>query len=834
MLAVGMLLLYLLAGCVIMRCQLPCKRPVVRLWLGCSLGILLLMWLPAIFAFFFRFSEIAHLYAVGALAALMVLAWLFRDRQPTARWGREDSNIVVLWLCVVLPLVVLGGWLQHTHVLRPEEGTLHVGQATYGDLNLHLGIATSLRNAAFPPEYSILPGVQLSYPFLGDSLSTSLLLFGLPLRWAIIVPGTLMMALVFTGYLLLARSVLGKRNWLVILAMLLFFINGGLGFLYDFDMAGRDFSRIQEIFSGFYKTPANQPDFNLRWSNVIVDLMLPQRTLLAGWTLLLPALYLLHSAILTRKLRQFFCTAVFAAALPLVHTHSFLALGLCSAGWMICALVQPRNRDIPEHVVLTRRMWQILGFLLFVAAALTAEPWPKVALGICAAGWLFCALLLARNTTMRWVMLVGCGLCAALAVLFALDSAPKPLPVTPLTFCLASGALCLLLQALGRNAWWQPLPEHDADNRRRVLAGGALYLFITLVLALPQLLKFAVPQTLEGGSLRIQLNWVNNSRNLGMIDGYLWFWIKNVGPAFLLLLCAMLDADRRRAALASGAFAIYLVAEIVLFQPNEYDNNKLLYVWYMIGALLVADYVGVIWERLEGLRGRYVLAAGFVILSVTSGGLSIAREVVSDYQLFSEDAVACAEFAEKETPAEAVFITGESHVNPVAALAGRRIVCGPDLYLYFHGLDYAENNKDCVRFYNDPANNLDVLEKYGVDYILLGDNEYGEYEVDKTAFDALFTPVFVQGMYTVYSTARDAEMPAGPTTIPWSAVEEMWPASTEEPSAQPTQKATAQPTQEPTPTAQPTQEATPQPTQVPTVAPNLEPGSLFAPWPSNP
>ncbi|MCL2545173.1 MAG: hypothetical protein FWE77_04560, partial [Clostridia bacterium] len=595
-------------------------------------------------AFQFTFGETAHLYALGALVVLTLAALLARDRQPAARWNREDNRIAVLWLCVALPLCVLGGYLQHTHVLRPVEGALHTGQATYGDLGLHLGIATSLRNAAFPPEYSILPGTRLSYPFLANSLSTSLMLFGLPLRWAIIVPGTLMMALVFTGYLLLARSALGPRRWLVALAMLLFFVNGGLGFLYAFDMVGQDFSRVADIFTGFYKTPANQPELNLRWSNVIADLMLPQRTLLGGWTLLLPALYLLRSAIQTRRTRQFFFAAVFAGALPLVHTHSFLALGLCSAGWMVCAIIQARG----------------------------------------------------------------------------------------------------------------------PAERRQLLSGGALYLLITLALALPQLIAFAFPQTMAGGSLRVQLNWVNNSRNLGMIDGYLWFWIKNVGPAFVLLLCAVLDADRRRALLAAGAFAIYLVAEVVLFQPNEYDNNKLFYVWYMIGALLVADYVGLLWDRLAGLRGRWVLAAAFVIVSTASGGLSIAREVVSDYRLFSADAVAAAEFVERETAPDAMFITtSEWHINPVSVLAGRRIVCGPNLYLYFHGLDSVRRERaaDVRRFYTDPAGNLDVLERHGVDYILLGDYERGDYQPDQGAFDALFETIFSEGDYTIYRVPREAPLP---------------------------------------------------------------------------
>ena len=57
---------------------------------------------------------------------------------------------------------------------------------------------------------------------------------------------------------------------------------------------------LREIFTGYYQTPTNMPDLNLRWVNVICDMMIPQRTLLGGWMALLPALYMLCRGIKTR------------------------------------------------------------------------------------------------------------------------------------------------------------------------------------------------------------------------------------------------------------------------------------------------------------------------------------------------------------------------------------------------------------------------------------------------------------------------------------------------------------------------------------------------------
>ena len=67
-----------------------------------------------------------------------------------------------------------------THTIpAADNGSFHTGQSTYGDMNMHLGFITSIANQKrFPPEYSIYPGVRLAYPFLCDSISSSLYIWG--------------------------------------------------------------------------------------------------------------------------------------------------------------------------------------------------------------------------------------------------------------------------------------------------------------------------------------------------------------------------------------------------------------------------------------------------------------------------------------------------------------------------------------------------------------------------------------------------------------------------------------------------------------------------------
>ena len=631
-------LLFVMGGAAIIRTQLPGKSPLVRAFLGLALGLLLEMQLPALCANIFGFTLKAHYVAVVLLLALAGASIALRDRREAKRMTYEDRKLLWTMAIVVLPLTALSAYLQHTHmIMEAADGSYWCGQSTYGDLCMHLSFITSMQNMEFPPSYNLLYGTALNYPYLADSLSTTMLMLGMDIQTAVVFPGTLLMAVTYAGYMLLAYQVLGGRNKAVAAAALLFFFNGGLGFLYDFDMMGRDnFQKISEIFTGYYKTPANQPDLNLRFSNVIADLLIPQRALMGGWAMGIPALMLVISSMRERSMRQTLLLALWASCLPMVHTHTFLALGLFSGGFVIGRLVT------------------------------------------------------------------------------------------------------------------------DTQDWKGILKRAGVYLAIVLALALPQVLGAAVEQTIEGGSLRLQFNWVNNSGGRGMIDGYFWFWIKNAGLPFILMILAVLESGRRGYLdIVLGMAGIFVIAETILFQPNEYDNNKLFYIWYMFAVILAADYGSIIMQRLAGLRGRYVLCALFMVVSMISGALSIAREAVSGYQLFSRTAVEAGKWIEENTDKDAVFLTGQQHINPVCSLAGRQIICGSDLYVFFHGLDYREHADNCQRFYEFPAQFGYIPDMYGVDYIYVSDYERAEFEVDLEYIDEHYDLVYQNPDVRIYETGID-------------------------------------------------------------------------------
>ena len=636
--------LFELSGCLIAERLFSEKGIQTRLWLGLTLGCAMLMWFPSLFAFALNFTLAAQY--LGLMLALGLGAWAFlsgrRNRAPAARAEGEEPPLW-LTLCAVLPLMAVMAYMQYTHTILPVGDAIHTGQSTYGDLNLHLGIATGLVNQAYPPDYTILPGTPIGYPFLVDAASASLYMMGMGLRWAFIVPGVWMSGLLFWGFLMLAWEMTRSAR-ASLLAYALMFLNGGLGFAYLFDQVGRDPSRLIEAFTGFYKAPANLIDENVRWVNVLVDMILPQRTLMAGWLVVIPALWLLLRCIKERKKSLFAMLGVWAGFMPMIHTHSFLALGLISAGAMGVSLFQEKG-----------------------------------------------------------------------------------------------------------------------ERRRALLSGFLLYGVIAVALALPQLMVFTFPQSLkgvQGGSVHFRFNWAN-WQNGGLVDEYFWFWIKNVGLVYIIMIPAAMAGTKRQKALAAGALLVYIAAELIQFQRNEYDNNKLFYVAFMVMLPIAAQYLVAVFDRLKGLPGRWLIASLFIAVSVCSGVISVARECVSDYQLYGPGETAAAAYAAETAPEHAVYLTGTYHNNAIASLAGGRLVCGTPQFLYFHGVNYSRQMADAGAMYEAPKENLALFEQYGVDYILISRAEQMNWAVDEEAIASLWPLAWEENGVRLYAVSERAAAASG-------------------------------------------------------------------------
>lgn len=611
--------LFLAAGYTAARRVLPDADLSVALPLGCGYTVTMLAALPALFALLFGFGLLAALLAAAVVLVLLVIL-LRKGRVPLPK----DPDQGALWACL-LPVLLVTFYLLHTHILHAVDGTLHTGQSCYGDLPMHLGFIEYIaQSGQFPPSYPLLGGThRFGYPFLCETVSSVFRVLGADRRTAYLLPVIPAVVSVFGMFWQLARRVLGSVGK-ACLAFYLFFLGSGFGFFYFLGSAA-DFAGI---FTGFYTTPTNYTAENIIWVNPIVDLMIPQRATLFGWSVLLPALYLLWRFCYEEQARLWAPLALLVLPLPLLHTHSALALVLlCLVSGFYTLLHRPRQRAV----------------LL---------PWAGIAL-VCGVAWL------------------------------------------------------------------------------------------------AQMLPTVLAQSVDGQNmLRLHFNWVNGQDDGSLKDNYFWFYIKNIGVVYLLLIPAWLHAHTKQRWLYGGGLLIWALAELFVFQPNTYDNNKLLYVWHMLGCLLVAQWLVDMAGRIRRFPWR-VLALGSVCFLATFGSvLTVGREIFSDYQHWSAEEVALADYVSQNAAPDALFLTSDRHTTPVFALAGRRILCGSGSYVYYHGMDYTEESSAMRLLYESPDEN--TLSTWGIDYVLFDDSVSAEFSADEEWYAARYPLWYQNGSCRVY------------------------------------------------------------------------------------
>lgn len=601
------------------------KNIYFHIWIGGIIGNLLLMVGIILPSFFFGFTLISHIIWIILVSIPFVILWKkrgFPSLIEKKKYNKKDEMTKKIFIFTILPIFLLIAILLTNHILVPKEnGTVAVGQSTYGDLNMHIGFITSIKEQQkFPPNYVFLSKTKLNYPFFVNMLSSSLYLLGSSLRLSILLPSYIICLLLVMGFYYLAH-IITKNKKVSILATIFFFLGGGFGFFYFLDGSRENISYFTKIFTDFYHTPTNYNEVNIRWANPICDMIIPQRTTMAGWCMIMPCLYFLIEGCKTNNKKDFILLGILASTMPMIHTHSFLALGIISIG---------------------------MFFTNFI----------------------------------------------------------------------------------------------PSKEKKKVFKNWFLYGIIVLLLAFPQLFLWTFQQTKDNNFFtRFRFNWVNTK------DPYLWFYLKNWGMVALFFIPSFINANKTNKKIIISSILLMIVGELFLFQPNEYDNNKLLFISYMIFLINCCDYLYYIYQKLKGVPGRFYLVVVTIILFLLSGVLTIIREYKSEgeYETFNSDMIKMSNYIKKNTSKDSIFLTSTTHINPVATLAGRNIYVGSSLYVYFHGLgkEYQKRSNEVEKIYNSNIEELrEFCKKNHIDYIYIGTYEKGSLEINWDSINQLEKVVF--------------------------------------------------------------------------------------------
>jgi hypothetical protein len=288
---------------------------------------------------------------------------------------------------------------------------------------------------------------------------------------------------------------------------------------------------------------------------------------------------------------------------------------------------------------------------------------------------------------------------------------------------------------------------------------------VSLIVSAPEILWLA---NTGGVNTRSYLGW-QPGWDHGDHDVW-WFWFVNAGPFILTLLAALIVLKPSK----SQTLSLYANTGTVLVKPNRYrrllkfyapflfcfivpnlvkvapwiwDNIKVLFVWYVASAPLVAWLLARWWQS----RSLFRWMAPVVLATLIFAGCLDVLRVVSEapeYQEFDANGIAIANAISAQAAPHSVVLHAPTFNSPVF-LTGRHSLLGYPGWMWSRGLNYTERGADIQRIYSGGPEAEALLRRYNVDYVLVGPAELASLKVNEP-FWSQHAMVSQAGAYRVY------------------------------------------------------------------------------------
>ena len=299
-----------------------------------------------------------------------------------------------------------------------------------------------------------------------------------------------------------------------------------------------------------------------------------------------------------------------------------------------------------------------------------------------------------------------------------------------------------------------------ANRRREWIA----YFLPALLIGIPIVVWMLPPQNTsicDGGpsigGYCIQLGWLSPTdwqRYIWLFPfDFAWFWIWNTS-----LLAPLMIAGHFLVRWFPTAFPRwfapmwlwFVVPNVIVLQPWNWDNTKFFVFWALLGSIVVG---GVVAGMLQRGRALAIAAVAVLVLLCLSGFLDLYRAsdfTVSSAEFTDAGGLKVAQWARQNTSPYAVFVVADDHNSPIPTLAGRRELVGYTAWLWTYGLgDYIQKGEDDKRILDGDPTALDLVKRYGVDYVMIGPQEI-PLGASRAYWAAHGKVVYDDGEYVIY------------------------------------------------------------------------------------
>lgn len=245
--------------------------------------------------------------------------------------------------------------------------------------------------------------------------------------------------------------------------------------------------------------------------------------------------------------------------------------------------------------------------------------------------------------------------------------------------------------------------------------------------------------------MQLQIGWKAH-------DNFVGFWLQNMGLDLVVLLVGttlfhkLYQKQTFARLLILPSIGVYVLCNIFIFQPNDWDNMKFMSLAFLAPCVLSAVVIG---DSMSTTFRKMALSLLVLFISI-SGLLSVLYVSQNSWILSSKKDMSIAEEIKKLTPSDSLFLTSEAHNHPVAMLAGRPVVLGYRGWLWTHGVEYSDLDQQIHDMYAGKDNAASLIKALNIEYVFISDKERTSLFVNQNYFAEHFPVLFQDNDVTIY------------------------------------------------------------------------------------
>lgn len=270
-------------------------------------------------------------------------------------------------------------------------------------------------------------------------------------------------------------------------------------------------------------------------------------------------------------------------------------------------------------------------------------------------------------------------------------------------------ALCLITFPYKKKSKW-----------KQYIILWAVYGIVANSIGLFQLTPFFIRTTKNKGSfININPIWrMNQKRNVRFAPIILWW--RGLGVfAAISLVFGWVVLDKWQITLYLPSIIVFIITNIIRYQPWELDNTKLFYAaWVPVALAVVSYYIEHLITHPKTLFGKFLgslLAFSLVFASSYSSYMSTIQSMFFPTTIFGKEEYQFGLWVAENTPPKAVFLFSFATNNPIVSIAGREVFMGFVGWVFSHGLDVSRTQAESQMYHN--PNNIDLFKKNNVSYV---------------------------------------------------------------------------------------------------------------------